>query len=46
MSNVQKFFASKQFKEMRKLPIDTAQCEQLQGWGRGNFTREIMGINS
>jgi hypothetical protein len=42
-ANVKKYFASKDFKELRRLPVDTAQCDQIQGWG--NFTRETLGID-
>jgi hypothetical protein len=40
--NVQKYFASKNFKELCRLPIDTAQCYQLQGWAAG----AILLVNS
>jgi hypothetical protein len=40
--NVIKYFAGDDFKE-RRLPVDTAQCDQIQGWG--NFTRETLGID-
>jgi hypothetical protein len=40
--NVIKYFAGDDFKE-RRIPVDTAQCDQIQGWG--NFTREILGID-
>ena len=42
-ANAKKYFASKDFKELRRLPVDTAQCDQIQGWG--NFTREVLGIH-
>jgi hypothetical protein len=40
---VKKFFDSKAFTEERKLLVDTAQCDQIMGWG--NFTREVLGID-
>jgi hypothetical protein len=30
---VQTFLDSKEFTEQRKLPVDTAQCDQIMGWG-------------
>ena len=42
-ANVKKYFAGDDFKELRRLPVDTAQCDQIQGWG--NFTRETLGID-
>jgi hypothetical protein len=40
---VKKFCASKECTEERKIPVDTAQCDQIMGWG--NFTREVLGID-
>jgi hypothetical protein len=43
-ANVDKFFKSDRFTKLRQIPVDTAQCDQLTGWG--NFTREVLGIDS
>ncbi len=40
---VKKFCTSKEFTEERKLPDDTAQCDQITGWC--NFTRKVLGID-
>ena len=39
---VKKYVASDDFKD-QKIPVDTAQCDQIQGFG--NFTREVLGID-
>ena len=41
-ARVKKFVASDVFKA-QKLPVDTAQCDQIQGFG--NFTREEFGFD-